>query len=210
MKRHVPPLMPSPSDNEQMTDPDQVTDADSNDNEDTSSSTRPFPGSGPAPYTSTAPTTHATPPTLPYKAYSSPIRHVVDSLHEVSQERVRQLYHPMSSPIKGLWRQGFRAGRFNKHDRMKEARHRHRQHQLSERRDHTLESQDYETMQHQLELEAREHGLELLPELGAHELLPELETNELTPEEIEQLELEEYLRLEQMELEAMLENLEIA
>lgn len=147
------------------------------------------------------------------RSLSSPIRHGdhVENTSERQKVRHTALYYPLSSPIKGLSiYQGSASNRSNvinrrnKHDKLKEIRQRHLQEKLSNNREKQTNRQASQDRLQNLQTYAN-----ILFDDNELIEMEQRESQEKTEEEKLQLELEEYLRAEQEELEGLISNLEL-
>lgn len=134
---------------------------------------------------------------------SLPIRLGVDELHQNQKERATQLFHPMSSPLKRSSQYHHKAtprgtGRRNKHDQMREVRHRFRNDRLVLQREKTTDVENYEKHVRELDPASQEVDLSVL--------LAEEEENEEGKYEAE---LEEYLVEAELELAQQLQDMQL-
>lgn len=161
------------------------------------------------------------------------MRGVVEELHEVQEGRSTRLYHPMSSPIRNRpeirSRTGKSAGatKRDKHDKLRIARERFREEMLASKRENVTGLQSQQDYEKQFKEQSKQYDDVEIDELVNEEmeLHQETEHNRDPPvsntpaserqsnggpeEEQYQQELEEFLRLDQLEMEELLSHLEI-
>lgn len=167
------------------------------------------------------------------RSLSSPVRGVVEDLHAVQEGRSNRLYHPMSSPIRNRpeirGRTGKSAGanKRDKHDKLRIARERFREEMLASKRENVTGLQSQQDYEKQFEEQSKKYADVEIDELlnEEKELQQEMHHNRNPPvsnapasdrpteggpeEEQYQQELEEFLRLDQLEMEELLSHLEI-
>ncbi|KAK7687410.1 hypothetical protein QCA50_009275 [Cerrena zonata] len=119
----------------------------------------------------------------------------------------------MSSPIrsqdKGISRGSFN---HNRHDKMREVRERHRDDKLLMNREKIGDLQDVDDYQRKYEEEARKFEIDLERLINDEEELEKERQETRAAEEkasFEEEELEEYLRMEQQELEEMISQMDL-